>query len=345
LLIRTKISSQAKPGFVHQVLSCPEFIKQGSPIKDLAQPHSRIIGSCLTKPSWAVAAVKRLCSGPESEGVTWQVTDTATAELTKLASNTLLAQRISNANAIADMCEHHGCDIDDLRYTLEGDARLNSSLATESIGFGGTCLRKDVDWMSFCFDQSGLTDAAKYWRDINHVNTSHIRSEAQRVIQQIRQETNNTDCAKVAILGFAFKKNTDEMKTSSAVPFVRELLKHGCHVRVYDPRLDQAKLNEILEQYRGSLPFGALKTIKVFQRPLSGPLGACKGAHAVVLHTPWEEFKITNFDWIRVHQRMKAPKVLMLGRDRINPHGWRALGFKVLEIGVVGPGEVLQHHD
>ena len=298
-----------------EVLSNPEFMAEGSAIADLEQPDRVLIGGATT-PS-GQAAMQELVEiyarwVPRDRILT---TNAWSSELSKLAANAFLAQRASSMNAVSAICEQTGADVLDVARAVGTDRRIGPHFLRASIGFGGSCFRKDILNLAYLCESAGLSEVARYWEAVLEMN----EYQRQRFVRRMVSAMFNTLAGKrFAVFGAAFKANTGDTRESPAIQVCRELLAERAQICVTDP--------QALESVRRDLgdPTPGLS----FERD---PYAAARGAHAIALLTDWQEY--LNLDYERIYAGMERPAFLFDGRNHINPEKLYEIGFNVYSIG------------
>ncbi|MCJ1443910.1 MAG: UDP-glucose 6-dehydrogenase 1 [Stictis urceolatum] len=284
---------QAKQGVQLEVLSNPEFLSQGSAVQNLLWPSRVIIGSSTSREGKTAAAKLRLVYRGWVKPDRIYFTDRRTAELTKLASNTLLAQKISSINALSSICESERCNIDDIAKLCGADSRIGP-LPTPSLGFGGSCLRKDVLGLSQRASRKKLPAVASYFDSIVNVNEFQTQHCVSRVVRSL---VHLSTTPSVAVLGFSFKKETTDVSETSVVPLTKALQEANIAVRIYDPQVS-------VDEIRRSL--GSSCAVEIS----SDAYEACKDAHAIVIATDWPQFVTKLPDAWRIWTANSLPRDL-----------------------------------
>lgn len=310
-----KILNGNDKGLHFEVLSNPEFLAEGTAINDLLEPDRVLIGSHQT-PS-GISACEKLASVyahwvPREKILT---TNLWSSELTKLTANAFLAQRISSINSISALCERTGADIDEIAQVMGKDSRIGSKFLKASIGFGGSCFKKDILNLVYLSSFYGLPEVADYWESVVKIN----EWQTHRVVDKMLQSMFNTIAEKkIAVFGFAFKANTGDTRESPAHLVVRDLLAEHAHPVISDPKaIPEAKkdLKDVLDKVS-------------FEED---PYKAVESAHAVVVCTEWAFF--AELDWKRIYDSMEKPAFVLDGRNILNAAQLRAIGFEVSCIG------------
>ncbi|GAT34756.1 UDP-glucose 6-dehydrogenase [Terrimicrobium sacchariphilum] len=309
-------------GYRFEVLSNPEFLAEGTAISDLEAPDRVLIGGDDT-PS-GQAAVETLVKVynawvPRERILT---TNLWSSELTKLVSNALLAQRISSVNSISALCEATGADIDEVAFAAGKDTRIGPKFLKASVGFGGSCFQKDILNLVYLCEYYGLKEVAEYWESVVKINDWQ---KDRFVRSMIRTMFNTISGKKIAVLGFAFKKDTNDTRESAAIRVCASLLAEQAEVAVYDPQVTEKGIRDDLV-YAG-VPESQLARLSV----VDDPYAALDQAHALAVLTEWDEFK--SFDYDRIFTGMKKPAFAFDGRNILDRAKLREIGFEVHAIG------------
>ncbi len=282
-------------------VSCPEFLKEGSAVKDFLHPDRVVVGDV---GDWAGDAVVELYAGLDAPLVR---TDIASAEMVKLASNAFLATKISFINEIANVCEETGADVVEVARGMGLDDRIGSKFLQAGIGFGGSCFPKDVDALKQLAGNSGYH--FQLLTAVIEVNELQKR----RVIGKLHKHLDGLVGRRVALFGLAFKPNTDDVREASSLVLSARLNADGASVTAYDP---------VAEEQARKLVSGITFA--------SSPLQAASGADAVVLVTEWPEF--LQLDWKLVAEAMRG-KLVIDGRNALDPQTVRSAGLSYEGIG------------
>jgi UDPglucose 6-dehydrogenase len=303
----------------HQVLSNPEFLAEGTAIADLVSPDRVLIGGQGTESGKrAVEALVAVYAHwvPRERIIT---TNLWSAELSKLVANAFLAQRISSINSISALCEATGADVDEVANAIGKDSRIGPKFLKASVGFGGSCFQKDILNLVYLCEHYGLPEVASYWERVVDMNDWQKQRFADNIV---RSMFNTVAEKKIAVLGFAFKKDTNDTRESAAITVVRDLLTEKAQVVVYDPRVPEAQImRDVLgpgsESDRLSIATSAER--------------AAEGAHALVIATEWDEFK--TLDFARLYAAMPKPAFIFDGRNILPLEKLREIGFRAYGIG------------
>ncbi|KAL8656595.1 MAG: hypothetical protein Q9210_000133 [Variospora velana] len=280
--IREILAANAHPGVCFDVLSNPEFLAEGTAVRDLLQPDRIIIGSLSTPSGLRAAASLAEVYGqwvPRERIITMNLWS---SELSKLAANAMLAQRISSVNALSAICEVTGADVDEVSHACGLDSRIGPQMLKAGPGFGGSCFQKDIFNIVYLSESLHLYEIADYWRAIIDMNEHQKQRFTKRIISCLY---NNLAGKKLAVLGFAFKKDTSDTRESPAITLVTNFLTERARVAIYDPRVPQQQIWRELAD-NGCDPEMLKRNVSV----CSSAYTACEAADAVVLITEWDEF-------------------------------------------------------
>ena len=310
-----RILHETENGVRFEVLSNPEFLAEGTAIKDLENPDRVLIGSKDTDSG--IKARKEIVEiyanwVPRDRIIESNVWS---AELSKLTANAFLAQRISSINSISALCEKTEADIDEVAYAIGTDSRIGPKFLKSSVGFGGSCFKKDILNLVYICQNYGLDEVADYWESVVKINEWQER----RFVRNMLLNMFNTVAAKrIALLGFAFKANTGDTRESPAITITRELLEEHAEVVVSDPKaLENARID--LKDVEDSIVFE------------DDPYKASEGAHAIAILTEWEIYK--DLDYGRIIKGMVQPAFIFDGRNILDHKGLFSMGFNVFAIG------------
>ncbi|MFN9024705.1 MAG: nucleotide sugar dehydrogenase, partial [Akkermansiaceae bacterium] len=241
--IQTIISANSTTNATFEVLSNPEFLAEGTAVSDMENPDRILIGGEQTPAG--LAAIEALVEVyanwvPREKIIT---TNLWSSELSKLVANAFLAQRISSINSISALCEATGADVNEVARAIGSDSRIGPKFLKASVGFGGSCFQKDILNLVYLCESYNLTQVAAYWRSVVEINDY----QKSRFVEKIVRTLFNTVSGKrIAILGFAFKKDTNDTRASAAIHIVRDLLTENAHVAVYDPRVSKETIHRDL---------------------------------------------------------------------------------------------------
>ena len=289
------------------VVSNPEFLKQGAAVEDFMKPDRVVVG-VESGDDRAGAVMKELYGPFTRTGAPIMMMDTASAELSKYAANSILASRISFMNEIANMCEVVGADVDQIRKAIGADRRIGTSFLFPGVGYGGSCFPKDVKALI----KSGLDHGYdfKILRAVEGVNDA----QKERLVAKMVAHFGSLAGKTIALWGLAFKPRTDDMREAPAIVIVNRLLALGASVRAYDPEASDAARSV----------FGDRITL------CDRSYDALNGADALAVVTEWSTFREPDFGTMR--ERMRSP-VVFDGRNIYSPEHMKALGFSYFSIG------------
>jgi UDPglucose 6-dehydrogenase len=297
--IRRIFRDQGKEGFAY--VSCPEFLKEGSALEDFLHPDRVVVGD---HGDWAGDAVVELYS---PLGAPLVRTDIASAEMIKLAANAFLATKISFINEIANVCEETGADVLEVARGMGLDQRIGTHFLKPGIGFGGSCFPKDVSALKQLAGNSGYH--FQLLTAVIEVNELQKR----RVMGKLQKHLGSLVGRRIALLGLAFKANTDDMREASSLVLAARLQADGAQVQAYDPVAEEEA-----------------KKLRVGVDFADTALGAVSGADAVIIVTEWPEF--AKLDWQAVAERMSG-RLVIDGRNFIDPESVASAGFAYEGIG------------
>jgi len=301
-IVRREIKKYYKGQF--DVASNPEFLREGNAISDFLKPDRVVVGTDTKKAERVMRRVYALLKAEK------MFTEIPTAELIKYASNSFLATKLSFINEIANFAEKVGADVDEVAMGMGLDSRIGPKFLKAGLGFGGSCFPKDVSALRFMSKRQKYD--FKLVNSVLQVNKLQKNLFFEKIKEHFKSKLTNK---KIAVLGLAFKGNTDDVRESPALDIIRKLKRAGANVTAYDP---QAAANAKAE----------IKGLDVE----ASPEQAVDGADAVVIATEWDEFK--SLPWGRYKRKMKKP-VIFDGRNLLNPASMRRLGFKYFGIGKV----------
>ena len=307
-----------------EVLSNPEFLAEGTAIQDLIAPDRVLIGGDQTEAGLnAIEALVNIYTAwvPEDQIIT---TNLWSSELSKLTANAFLAQRVSSINALTELCESTGANIEDVAQAIGSDSRIGPKFLKASLGFGGSCFQKDILNLVYICKSLGLNEAADYWEQVVIMN-NHQRN---RFAHQIVKSLHGTVAAKkIGILGWAFKKDTNDTRESAAIYIADILIEERAHVQVFDPKVT---LLQIRSDLNGLNTRSETENDK-FLVNHSDPYEALNGTHAIAVITEWDEFK--SYDWQKIYERMQKPAFVFDGRNILDQKKLESIGFIYQSIG------------
>jgi UDPglucose 6-dehydrogenase len=294
--------AQPKP-IEFAVVSCPEFLREGSAISDFTNPHRTVIGSMDKDAANKVAHLHLPLRAPIV------ITDLRTAEMIKYASNAFLATKISFMNELADLCELVGADVKEVAAGMGYDARIGRHFLDAGLGWGGSCFPKDVEALAFMAKENGLNP--RILNDVMEVNNDRRKDAVKNVTKMLGGSLKGKT---IGLLGLAFKPNTDDMRYAPSIDISEALVSAGVNVRVYDP--------VAMEVARPLLP----DAVEMFKDSYE----LAKGCDALMVITEWNEFK--QLDLEKVKSLLKTP-VIYDGRNIYDPKLMREMGFTYRAVG------------
>ncbi len=309
-------------GVQFQILSNPEFLAEGTAVADLLSPDRVLIGG-----DESPAGQKAIQSLVEvyanwvdpSKIITSNVWS---SELSKLTANAFLAQRVSSINAISELCEKTGANVNEVARAIGMDSRIGSKFLKASVGFGGSCFQKDILNLVYISKSFGLHEVADYWEQVIIMNDHQKRRFAKCIVQTLY---NTIADKKIAFLGWAFKKDTNDTRESAAIYVAEELVNEHANIAVFDPKVSDSQINHDLDYI--NLASDAKKRIKTYESPYE----ACHGSHAIAILTEWDEFQ--NYDWVRIYENMQKPAFVFDGRNLLDKQKLTEIGFVYKAIG------------
>ena len=307
-----------------QVLSNPEFLAEGTAVSDLLNPDRVLIGGD-TSPE-GVKAVNALVEIYEN----WVpktlilTTNVWSSELSKLTANAFLAQRVSSINAISEICEKTGADVNEVAKAIGMDSRIGSKFLKASVGYGGSCFQKDILNLVYIAKSYGLEEVANYWEQVVIMNEHQKQRFSDNIVQTLY---NTVSGKKIAFLGWAFKKDTNDTRESAAIKVADNLLNEQAEIVVYDPKVSQERIYADLDYLNSRTSEENRALLKV----LSDPYEACKDSHAIAILTEWDAFK--TYDWKRIYNNMQKPAFIFDGRGILDIKVMENIGFVCYKIG------------
>jgi len=314
--IQTILSAAQAEGKSFSVLSNPEFLAEGTAITDLEAPDRVLIGGDDPDALEALAGVYSQWV-PEDRILR---TNLWSSELSKLTANAFLAQRVSSINSIGALCEQTGADVREVANAIGTDKRIGKRFLQSGPGFGGSCFQKDILNLVYLCRHYGLSEVAEYWEQVVELNTWQQKRIARLVVQKLF----NTVAGKsIAILGFAFKADTNDTRESPAIRIAQELLVEGAQLAIHDPKVSSEQISRDLGQREGQGE-GSWHLA-------SDPQSACQGADACLLLTEWSQYK--QLDWQSIAAGMRRPAWLFDARAVADADAVRSAGLQVWRVG------------
>lgn len=293
--IKQTVKLYCRSGIEFDVASNPEFLREGAAVHDFLNPDRVVIG---VESSRAEKIMRELYAGIKAPVI---VTDIKSAELIKHASNSFLATKISYINAVANICERVGANISKVAEGMGLDKRIGRNFLNAGLGFGGSCFPKDISAFIKMAERAGYN--FELLRTVKKINDDQRNAAIEKLIHAIWTLKDKT----IAVLGLAFKPETDDIRNSPAIEIVKHLLAEGAKIKAYDPKAE-SKAKSVLP--------GVSFCPTVYD--------AVRGADAVLLATEWDEF--AEMDLAKIKKLMRTP-VIVDGRNMLDPVNMRALGF------------------
>ena len=326
--VKRILSSASNKNASFDVLFNPEFLAEGTAVEDLLNPDRVLIGGESQEAIERLASVYGRWVRPESI----IRTNLWSSELSKLAANAFLAQRVSSINAISALCEATGADVDEVAKAIGTDSRIGPKFLKSSVGFGGSCFQKDILNLVYLCEHFGLPEVAAYWEQVVLMNDYQKRRFSTAVVKTM---FNTVSDKKIAIWGFAFKKDTNDTRESAAIYVCRDLLEERARLTIYDPKVGLEKIKQeliyLLSTEYGTLSEKHRQLIDDNVEVANSAEAAASGAHAIAVLTEWDEFKEVDFD--AVYRSMKKPAFLFDGRNLMDCEKLSKIGFEVYATG------------
>jgi UDPglucose 6-dehydrogenase len=310
-----RILNSNEKGLFFDVVSNPEFLAEGTAVEDMQQPDRVLVGGRQTPSGQkAVQAIVDIYAHwvPRERIIT---TNLWSSELSKLAANAFLAQRVSSINAIANLCERTGADVTEVAHAIGTDSRIGPRFLRASVGFGGSCFKKDILNLVYLCEYYGLNEVAEYWEQVVKMNDYQ---QAGFVSKMMTAMFNTIANKRVAVFGAAFKAHTSDTRESPALAVCRELLEERAHVVITDPYA--------LESARADLHDVA---DRVTFEP--NPYAAARDAHAIAVATEWPQF--VELDYAAIYETMVHPAFIFDGRNILDHKALYEIGFNVYAVG------------
>ena len=311
-------------GVRFDILSNPEFLAEGTAVDDLLNPDRVLIGGEQTVDG--IKAQKTLvdiyANWVSRDNIL--TTNVWSSELSKLTANAFLAQRVSSINAMSELCEVTEADVNEVARAIGADSRIGSKFLKASVGFGGSCFQKDILNLVYIAQTYGLNEVADYWEQVIIMNDHQKRRFAKKIVETL---FNTVSGKKIAVLGWAFKKDTNDTRESAAIYVVDYLLSEQAEVVVYDPKVSSERIYADLEYLKTRSDDENRSLVSVVEDPMI----AFKDSHAAVVLTEWDEFK--TYNWKEVYENMLKPAFLFDGRMLLNHDKLVNIGFQTYTIG------------
>jgi len=319
------ILDETGSGVNFEILSNPEFLAEGTAMRDLEVPDRVLIGGD-NKSESGISAINSLVNiylswVPIKNILT---TNLWSSELSKLVANAFLAQRISSINSISELCEKTGADVDEVAKAIGMDSRIGNKFLQTSVGFGGSCFQKDILNLVYIARSIGLNEVADYWNHVILINNHQRKRFAKRILNSLY---NTVSGKKITFLGWAFKKNTNDTRESASIYVADLLLDEMANIDVYDPQVSAYQIYTDLNLLASRSENQNKRLLKVSKDPYE----ACKKAHGIAILTEWDEFK--ELDWKKIYHNMNKPAFIFDGRNILDKSKIENIGFVYKAIG------------
>ncbi|MQL81599.1 hypothetical protein Taro_014049, partial [Colocasia esculenta] len=329
-----KILKHNSKGINFEILLNPEFLAEGTAINDLFNPDRVLLGGRETPEGQkAVQVLKDVYVHwvPVDRIIT---TNLWSAELSKLAANAFLAQRISSVNSMSALCEATSADVTEVAYAVGRDSRIGHRFLNASVGFGGSCFQKDILNLVYICECNGLPEVAHYWKQVIKANDYQ---KSRFVNWLVSSMFNTVSGKKIAVHGFAFKKDTGDTRETPAIDVCKGLLGDKAAITIYDHQVteDQIQRDLAMNKFDWDHPINlqpmSPTAVKKQMTVTWDAYEATKGAHGVCILTEWDEFKV--LDYKRIYDNMEKPAFVFDGRNIVDAEKLRKIGFIVYSIG------------
>ncbi|MCF6295144.1 MAG: UDP-glucose 6-dehydrogenase [Flavobacteriaceae bacterium] len=318
------ILDETGDGVQFEILSNPEFLAEGTAVEDLLVPDRVLIGG--DESDQGQKAIQGLVDiyanwVPKERILT---TNVWSSELSKLTANAFLAQRISSINAMSEICEKTGADINEVSKAIGMDSRIGPKFLKASVGFGGSCFQKDILNLVYIAKTYGLNKVADYWEQVVLMNNHQKQRFSDRIVSTLY---NTVSGKKIAFLGWAFKKDTNDTRESASIKVADNLLNEQANISVYDPKVVEERIYADLDYLnsRSSEENRSLLTVS------KDPYEACKDSHAIAILTEWDEFM--SYNWESIYESMQKPAFIFDGRGILDKKVIESIGFTYYKIG------------
>ncbi len=311
-------------GVQFHILSNPEFLAEGTAVQDLLHPDRVLIGGDDSEEGQRAIKVLSDIYARWVSPERILTTNVWSSELSKLSANAFLAQRVSSINALSELCEKTGANITEVARAIGMDSRIGPKFLNASVGFGGSCFQKDILNLVYICKSFGLHEVADYWEQVIIMNDHQKGRFARNIVQTLY---NTVDGKKIAFLGWAFKKDTNDTRESAAIYVANDLINENAHIAVYDPKVLGEKMLSDLNMLDVRTSDENKSGLTAFENPYE----ACKDAHAIAVLTEWNEFR--EYDWQKIYDNMLKPAFLFDGRNLLDRKKLTQIGFIYKSIG------------
>ena len=316
------------------VLSNPEFLAEGTAIPDLESPDRVLIGGEHHEAIDALVSIYKQWV-PQERILR---TNLWSSELSKLTANAFLAQRITSINSVAALCEATGADVREVARAIGTDSRIGSKFLQAGPGFGGSCFQKDILNLVYLCRHFGLPEVANYWESVVQLNSWQQHRIARMVVQKLFGTVTGK---RLAILGFAFKADTNDTREAPAIRIAKDLLEEGAQLAIHDPKVDPDQIASDLNLLASSAPDSESGPTRAALSgegtwwPSENIASALKGADAVLILTEWSHYQ--ELDWSALAPLMRQPAWVFDARSVVKPVEVQAAG---LNLWCVGEGQL-----
>ena len=318
-------------GLSFEVLSNPEFLAEGTAMDDLMSPDRVLIGGAQSEAGLKAAETLAAVYANWIPRERILTTNLWSSELSKLVANAFLAQRVSSINSISALCEATGADVSEISRAVGMDDRIGKRFLQSSVGFGGSCFQKDILNLVYLCETYGLAECAEYWNQVVAMNDYQKKRFSEKMVGKM---FNTVTGKKIAVLGYAFKKDTGDVRETPAMFVVRDLFAEGAEIHIYDPQVGREEMWHEMQYTCGMSP---TTDAKLDTNVITSPdaYSACEGSHAIAVLTEWDEFKTLDFE--KIYASMAKPAFIFDGRNILDYDKLRKIGFEVHAIGKPDP--------
>lgn len=311
-------------GVQFQILSNPEFLAEGTAVEDLLNPDRILIGGDTSvEGQKAIKVLVDIYSNWVSQEKIL-TTSVWSSELSKLTANAFLAQRISSINAMSELCEKTGADVNEVAKAIGMDSRIGSKFIKASVGFGGSCFQKDILNLVYIAKSYGLNEVADYWEQVIIMNDYQKRRFSSNIVRTLY---NTVADKKITFLGWAFKKDTNDTRESAAIYVADDLINEQANISVYDPKVSRKKILIDLDYLETRTSEENANSIITLENVYL----SCEKAHAIAVLTEWDEF--VTYDWQKIYNSMNKPAFVFDGRNILDKKKLEKIGFVYQAIG------------
>ena len=311
-------------GVNFEILSNPEFLAEGTAVQDLLFPDRVLIGG--EKNESGNKAVSTLVEVYKKWVPTEKIitTNLWSSELSKLVANAFLAQRISSINSISALCEKTDSNIEEISSAIGFDSRIGSKFLKSSVGFGGSCFKKDILNLVYIAKSYNLNEVAEYWQGVININNYQSKRFAENIVKKLY---NTVSDKIITIYGWAFKKNTNDSRESASIKIADILLDENAIINVYDPKVSKDQIISDISEVSKNKNYIKNKNLRIFNCPYK----AAENSHAIAILTEWDEF--IEYDWLKIYNTMLKPSNIFDGRNILDYKKLQSIGFSVFQIG------------